>query len=107
MNAANLLTFRKQAVSKLRDLWPATITVAGRSVKASVHLQPITLYLPGEGATEHRGLSAMLDKTTHPVEPVPGAVVVYDGLSYIVNSTGGRGPTEPAWRIMCIEKERN
>lgn len=107
MNAANLLTFRKAAIRTLRDLWPATITVAGKTCKASVHLQPITLYLPGEGATEHRGLSAMLDKTTHAVEPIIGSVVVYDDLSYIVNSTGGRGPTEPAWKIVCIEKERN
>lgn len=107
MNAANLLTFNKAAIRELRHLWPATITVAGKTVRCNVHLLPVQQYLPGEGITEHRGMSAMIDKTTHAVEPIIGSVVVYDGLSYIVNSVSGRGPTEPAWKIVCIEKERN
>ncbi len=107
MNQAALLRFRKSAVQVTRDLWPATITLSGRHINCSVHLAPITLMIPGQGPVEHRSLSALIPKTTLLAEPAIGAVLTYNQLDYIVNSTSGRGPTEPAWKLICIEKDRS
>lgn len=107
MTSASLFRFRTSAIGSFRELWPAAVKVSGRTYPAAANLGPILMEIPGEGAIERRGLTACVLKTDMPVEPAIGTVLVHDDREYTVNSTSGRGPTTPAWRIICVEKDRN
>lgn len=108
---AQLEAFKKKAMAgaglSYMNLYPGTITVAGRNYSAAVKLEPVLLSIPGEGAIEHRGLTALIQKSDMSSEPAISSIVVHAGKDYIVNSFEGRESFEPIWKLICIEKDRS
>lgn len=107
MNAAAVNTFRKSALASMAAIFPGTVTIAGRAFRAAVNLGPVLLSIPGEGAIERRGLTALVMKTDLREPPPDGATVIHDRREYIINSHSGREDHQIHWRLVCIEKERN
>ncbi len=87
--------------------FPGSLKIADMLVsQASVTLGMVTLELPGGGSREVRSLNATYDKVLLKAEPIPGAIVLHEGVEYLLNSFDGRESYLTSWNIYCVERER-